>query len=165
MNNKDFHNNYLVQKHINLATVGGSPFDIRVVTQKNSQGQWGIGGAECRIAEAESLVTNISRGGYAMKLNETLSLAFGRQAVPSLTKEIFDLSLNLSIHLDSFQEHFAEFGIDIGIDMEQNLWIIEPNVRPSFNGFKDIEYRTYRKLSGETLLYALSLTKFGAGEF
>jgi glutathione synthase/RimK-type ligase-like ATP-grasp enzyme len=159
--NTAFHEDYLVQKCIKLAQIRGAAFDIRVVTQKKNKETWSLSGIECRVSDPDSLVTNISRGGYALELDTALWHSFQDQRVVSaLTKQIYEYCLNLCAHLDRTGEHFAELGLDIGIDQDQKIWLIEANVFPSFKGFKQMDYNTYQKIRYAPLLYARSLTEF-----
>jgi glutathione synthase/RimK-type ligase-like ATP-grasp enzyme len=156
---QDLFDKYLIQKYISLAKIGNSPFDIRVVMQKRPDKQWGCSGIECRISN-NGYLTNISRGGYALSLSDTLRQAFPSDAT-SLENQITELCRNFCLHMDTFGEHFAEFGLDVSIDTEQRLWIIEANVFPSFKGFKKIDPDTYLSIRYNPMLYASSLTQFG----
>jgi len=163
--NTEFHENYLIQKYLNLAKVNDSVFDIRVVVQKEKKDEWKITGIECRVAKIKTLITNISRGGYALELDKALESAFqNKEIVASLTEKIHDYCLNLCSFLDNRGEHYAEFGLDIGVDIDQNIWVIEANVFPSFKGFKQIDYDTYLNIRYTPLLYCLSLTEFASGK-
>ncbi len=164
LKNTEFHKDYLVQKHLRLAKVKDSVFDIRVVMQKKTRDIWNINGIECRVSNPKNLITNISRGGYPLKLDKALRAAFkDENIVLSLTKKIYEYCQGVCTHLDSIGEHFAEFGLDIGVDEDQKIWLIEANVFPSFKGFKQMEYDTYLKIRCTPLLYALSLTEFATG--
>lgn len=63
--------------------------------------------------------------------------------------------------MDESDEHYAELGIDIAVDINKNIWLIEANVFPSFKGFKKIDWQTYLAIRYTSMLYALSLTRFG----
>ena len=156
---QDLFTNYLVQKYIPLARINNSPFDIRVVMQKRPDQDWGTTGIECRVSN-NGYLTNISKGGYALPLDEALQKAFPG-AYGRLPEQINEVSRNFCLYMDTFGEHFAEFGLDIGIDTEQRLWLIEANVFPSFKGFKRIDLETYLAIRYTPLLYAASLTQFG----
>jgi glutathione synthase/RimK-type ligase-like ATP-grasp enzyme len=159
--NKNFFKRYLIQKFLPLARVGSSVFDIRVVMQKQQNKVWGCTGIECRVANSDSHLTNISRGGYALFLDEALYQAFPEDH-ELLARQVNELSEKLCLYMDTLGEHFAEFGLDIGIDIDKKLWLIEANVFPSFKGFKKIDRETYLSIRYTPLLYALALTKFGA---
>jgi glutathione synthase/RimK-type ligase-like ATP-grasp enzyme len=159
--NPCFFKRYLIQKHLNLAKIDGCIFDIRVVMQKNCDLLWKCTGIECRVGNPEILITNISKGGHALLLNEALEKVFPDHTdFDCKIKQINDLCKDICLHLDTTNKHFAEFGIDIAFDEDKNLWIIEVNVFPSFQEFKDIDYSNYLSIRHTPLLYALSLTDF-----
>ncbi|MGE5581251.1 MAG: YheC/YheD family protein [Bacillota bacterium] len=156
---QDLFDKYLIQKYIPLSKIGNSPFDIRVVMQKGSDKEWGCTGVECRVSN-NGYLTNISRGGYALPLDETIQQVFTADA-ESLLEQINRLCLNICLYMDTSGEHFAEFGLDIAVDTDKRLWLIEANVFPSFKGFKKIDPETYLSIRYAPLLYASSLARFG----
>jgi len=158
--NQNLFNKYIIQKYLSLARIGNSLFDIRVVMQKRRDKTWGCTGIECRVSNSSSHLTNISRGGYALSLNEALRRAFTGDN-ETILQQINELSSKFCLYMDASGEHFAEFGIDIAIDTDKNLWLIEANVFPSFKGFKKMDRDTYLSIRYTPILYALSLTQFG----
>lgn len=160
--NTSFFNKYLVQKCLSLANIDGARFDIRVVMQKERSNDWQCSGIECRVAAKESLVTNISRGGYALTIDEALKRAFPSKAgkYEKMKQDLDALCIKLCEHLDKMGHHFGEFGMDIALDTDGNMWIIEVNVFPSFKGFKTMDPDTYLKIRYTPMLYAAHLTGF-----
>lgn len=161
-NNPEFFNRYLIQRYLPLCRIGASLFDIRVVMQKAPDRAWRCTGIECRVSEPGSHLTNISRGGRALTLDQALCGAFGENdaARRSLPPRIDALCREFCLYMDTTGEHFAEFGIDVAVDTEKNVWLIEANVFPSFKGFKRTAPATYLAIRHQPLLYALSLTEF-----
>ncbi|MDP4182173.1 MAG: YheC/YheD family protein [Bacillota bacterium] len=159
--NQSLFNKYLIQKYLSLARIGKSLFDIRVVMQKNKEKLWRCSGIECRVSSDDSHLTNISRGGYALRLDDALNKAFGSD-YETIPDKINSFCAKFCEYMDLMGEHFSEFGIDIAVDTNKNLWLIEANVFPSFKGFKKIDRQTYLAIRYEPFLYALSLTKFGS---
>ena len=162
--NKSLFQKYLVQKYLNLAKVEDSFFDIRVVMHKellsvDKDWSWKCTGIECRVACPNCYLTNISKGGYPLTLEEAIERSFGL-GQEGLCEKVRTFSQNLCMHLDKMGEHYAEFGIDIAVDKNKKLWLIEVNVFPSFKGFKRMNMSTYLSIRYEPLLYALSLSKF-----
>ena len=158
--NQDFFNKYLIQRYLNLARIENSPFDIRVVMQKTKGKIWSCTGIECRVSSDNSHITNISRGGYALTLQEALRQSY-KKDYDTLPAKINDYCLKFCNQMDKMDQHFAEFGMDIAVDVNKTIWLIEANVFPSFKGFKSMDRRTYRSIRYTPLLYALSLTPFG----
>lgn len=153
---------YLIQKYLPLARIDKSPFDIRVVMHKGKDKTWGCTGIECRVSNGNSHITNISRGGYALSLGDALRKAFPTNCdYNKLSQQIHDFCIAFCQCMDNTHEHYAELGMDVAVDVNQNLWLIEANVFPSFKGFKKMDYETYLSIRYKPLLYALSLTEFG----
>jgi glutathione synthase/RimK-type ligase-like ATP-grasp enzyme len=156
--NQNFFDKYIVQQYLSLARIGSSLYDVRVVMQKQKDKSWLCTGIECRVS-SNSLLTNISRGGYALTLDEALSKSFDSD-YENLPQQIKDFCLKFSLFMDTQDEHYAEFGIDVAVDINKNLWLIEANVFPSFKGFKLTDRQTYLAIRYTPLIYALSLTQF-----
>ncbi|MDP4177931.1 MAG: YheC/YheD family protein [Bacillota bacterium] len=165
MKNNNFFQNFLIQQCLDLAKFQSSIFDIRIVMQKDENLNWKCSGIECRIAKIPFLITNISKGGHAVSLDDVLKDAFPeRTDYDDIKKSITTLCKDLCTSLDKMGHHFAEFGIDVGIDAAGKLWLIEVNVFPSFKGFKSMNYDEYIDIRETPLKYALSLTDFGGTE-
>ncbi|WP_139904920.1 YheC/YheD family protein [Clostridium thermarum] len=160
--NTEFFDKYLIQQHLSLAKIEGAPYDIRVVMQKLRQDQWKCSGIECRVAAKKSMITNISRGGYALTLDEALACSFkvDEEERQRIKDKVYELCFRLCESLDRLDHHFAEFGIDIALDADGNAWIIEVNVFPSFKGFKLMDYETYLGIRYTPILYAAHLAGF-----
>ena len=158
--NSDLFHKYLIQQYLRLAKIGNSCFDIRVVMQKDRQREWGCTGIECRVSGEGSHLTNISRGGNALTLEDALQLSFGKN-YEELPNNILSFCRRFCEYMDTQGGHFAEFGMDVAVDVNKNLWLIEANVFPSFKGIKRIDPKTYLAIRYTPLLYALSLSGFG----
>jgi hypothetical protein len=157
--NENLLKNYIIQQYLPLARIGNSLFDVRVVMQKRKGNQWQNTGIECRVS-GDSHLTNISRGGYALTLDEALRQSF-KEDYEYIPSQIDDFCQEFCHYMDESDEHYAELGIDIAVDIHKNIWLIEANVFPSFKGFKKIDWQTYLAIRYTSMLYALSLTKFG----
>lgn len=156
---------YLCQEKIDLATIAGSPFDIRVVMQRCPKGQWGCTGIECRLAGQGHMITNIAQGGRAMWLSEAVTATFGDAVDLAATEQsVKELAVQVCQLMDQTGEHFAEFGMDLAFDRAGKLWFIENNVIPGFKGFAILDSALYRRILAAPLLYANSLAGFGGDE-
>jgi glutathione synthase/RimK-type ligase-like ATP-grasp enzyme len=161
--NSGFFKRYLAQKVLSLAQVDGRLFNIRVVMQKSIKGRWRCSGIECRVGGPGMRVTNISRGGMAMQLDEALERAFGAGDHRRAVREIHDAAARVCAAMDRTGEHFAEFGLDLGLDTGGRLWLIEVNVFPSFKGFKLMDPPAYVRIRQAPLLYASTVAGFPPG--
>jgi glutathione synthase/RimK-type ligase-like ATP-grasp enzyme len=154
--------NYIIQPQLVLSSINGAPFDIRIVMGKNEDKSWHCRGIECRLASPKETITNISKGGQALSINNAIKLAFGPSVDSNKIKEeLVSLAEEFCRIMDTSGEHFAEFGLDFGIDLQQHFWFIESNVRPVFRGFKRMDYDNYLHIRHMPLLYAASLAGFG----
>lgn len=156
--NQTFFNKYLIQRYIKLASIDSAIFDVRVVMHKHNDKSWGCTGIECRVTK-NSHLTNISRGGYALTLEDALKSAFA-DGHEQISDHIHRFCIEVCKKLDLMGHHFGEFGLDIAVDENKSVWLIEANVFPSFKGFKRTDMDTYYAIRHMPLLYALSLTAF-----
>jgi glutathione synthase/RimK-type ligase-like ATP-grasp enzyme len=153
---------HLCQQRLDLATVDGARFDVRVVMQRDTAGRWQCTGIECRVAGHGCFLTNVSRGGKAMWLSEAITKAFGDKMDPfSAGPAIIGLCDRVCTVLDKTGKDFAEFGMDVTLDKSGRSWFIEANVIPTFHGFQAMDYETYRRILAAPLLYASHLVGFG----
>lgn len=160
-----FKKNYIVQQYLSLSTINGSPWDIRIIMQRNDKKKWQCNGIECRLAGTKEFLTNISRGGRALTVNQAVKLAVGPQAnARKIKDELIEAALCFCESMDQTGAHFAEFGLDFALDTNQRYWFIEANVRPTFNGFKKMDYQNYLHMSSAPLLYAAVLAGFKRGK-
>lgn len=157
-----FNREYIIQPFIELAKINGSPFDIRIVMQKNTDHSWQCNGIECRHAGEKELLTNISLGGEALPIKQAAKLAFGNDIdADALEEEVIDISKDFCELMDKTGKLYGEFGIDIAVDKNKKCWFIEANVRPTFKGFKTFDYQMYLKLCCTPIFYAAALSGFG----
>lgn len=125
---------YLAQPYICSRTKNGMPFDLRLHVQKNGQGQWIITMMYARISRNQSIVTNLSSGGYRVLIEKFLRENYPLHA-NSRKHQLESFALHLAKHLDNLQmenqsQYLDELGIDIGIDETNKIWIYEVNWRP-----------------------------------
>jgi D-alanine-D-alanine ligase-like ATP-grasp enzyme len=124
---------YLVQQGLRLATSGGAPFDIRVLTQKGIAGRWFRTKVYGRVAPPGTFISNISRGATPANVGTLLSNAFPdapqkrKQALSGL-KEITEI-VPRAVEA-ALETSLGELGIDVGIDTSGRAWLIEINSKP-----------------------------------
>ncbi len=153
--------NYIIQPYLDLAKIEKNPWDIRVVMQKNYHTGWQCSGIECRVAGMNQFVTNISRGGMALPLTKAVEESFGPTVYSKLLKEkVINTAKDFCEIMDETGEHFAEFGLDLAFDVNQKLWFIEANIRPTFNGFKKMDMANYYYICQNPIRYAAAVDGF-----
>ena len=121
---------YIMQPDLHLATVGGSPFDVRILMQKDGTGMWKRTKIYVRVAPKGRLTSNLSRGGTAMGLGWVLRYRFGKAR--RRVRASIDQAAKTIVHaLDEvFDSPLGELGLDLGIDRRGRVWLIEVNAKP-----------------------------------
>ena len=113
----------VIQQGIPLAQVGGRPFDIRVLAQKDSRGHWVVTGAAARVAPPGSFLTNVGAGGEAVPLERViLHMAAGDPGpADAAAQRVREVSLAVCRALDARWGALGELGIDLGFDPSWKL--------------------------------------------
>lgn len=132
---------FLVQPYLPLHTPDGSPYDVRVLVQKNGLGQWQTTGMAVRVGNKNGITSNLHGGGRAVPLSTFLSCHFRLAQRVKIERDIEQLVEQLPSFLEETHGRLFELGIDIGIDMNGIVWIIEVNSRPGRTVFRQIEDR------------------------
>lgn len=152
---------YICQRFIDLATKNGSPFDIRVLLQKDSDKKWHCSGIECRVASPNKEITNLAAGGTAMSFEEAVNFVEPPVNFNELYTAINHACNDFCFWIDRHKnQHYAEFGIDVGLDKYGNIWLIEANFRPGYKGFKTLDYDLYMEIGYRPLRYATAIQGF-----
>jgi len=123
---------YIVQQGLDLAKYKGSPFDLRIIYQKNGRGEWQISKKFCRIAPHGSSISNLSSGGSVAKSSKIMHHLFKKEdLIKSKNEEIRLLCKMVASTLENVSNStFGELGMDIGIDRKGHLFLIEVNSKP-----------------------------------
>ncbi|MCI3920137.1 YheC/YheD family protein [Paenibacillus sp. TRM 82003] len=149
---------YLIQEGIRLAKYKGRPFDLRVSVQRGGDGAWQVTGTVGKVAARGSRITNLARGGRAIKPKK-LYRAIGWE--PDRTDGLVrSVSLTTAARLGEKLRGLGDVGFDIGLSKDGTPYVIEMNGRDqrySFlkAGMKKTFDRTYRT----PLAYAVHLLR------
>lgn len=138
---------YIVQQRVNLASIQGRPFDIRILVQKIASKAWITTGKLARVAGENRIVTNTSSGGNRLYLEKAIfncRLKTSKKTRIKLLKKIDQISVNIAHYLDRFFPFHNIYGMDIGIDTKGRIFITEVNPWPSFRGYKHFDKPMYR---------------------
>ncbi|WP_274364911.1 YheC/YheD family protein [Paenibacillus thermotolerans] len=138
---------YIVQQGIDLVSAGGRPFDLRILIQKDSKGEWKISGVGARVAGASSITTHVPRGGSIDDPTKLLSGVFGSAE----GKRILTSAKNTAIILASQIEkgsgyNLGEMSMDLGVDTSKRLWFFEANSKPMKFDEPHIRKKSLRRL-------------------
>ncbi|MBO8171897.1 MAG: YheC/YheD family protein [Bacillaceae bacterium] len=137
---------YIIQQGIPLLKHRGSPFDVRVLVQKNGKGKWTVAGIGIRVAGQNGITTHVPRGGSIANPRHVLALCFGKDQTGTLLKEIEKKALRLVHYLDLMKGPLGEASMDLGIDRNRNIWFFEANAKPMKFDEPDIRRRSLHNL-------------------
>lgn len=153
---------YIVQQGLNLSTYKGSTFDLRIIYQKNSKGQWQIGKKFVRVAPGGSSVANMARGGTALTSRKVFSYLYSQKAViEEKNRQINDLCEKIAIGIEKGSgQLFGELGLDLGIDRNGHPWLIEVNSKPRKTTETDYSHSIMKNAFKRPLEYAAFLAGF-----
>lgn len=121
---------YLVQQGIDLVKYRRSPFDIRILVQKNGRGVWSVSGVGARVAGQDRITTHVPRGGKIARPDHVLRQNFSREKTNSLLSSIKNRAVKIAEHLEQSTGLMGEASMDIGIDRKGKLWFFEANAKP-----------------------------------
>ncbi|ASA23919.1 hypothetical protein B9T62_25930 [Paenibacillus donghaensis] len=127
---------YLVQERIQLAEIGGRPFDLRVTVQRGWGGEWQLTGLFAKLAAPGGFVSNIARGGEAISSSFALEKVFSGAEAARIRMSVGALSLRIASALEQSLPGLADIGLDIGIAGDGRLYFIECNGRDQRYGFQ-----------------------------
>ncbi len=158
------HGRYLIQQAIELIQFRGGVVDFRCIMQKDQSKEWVCKAIIGRYGERDSVVSNISSGGRAFKINKInkIALPLSDEKIAHLDDEISFSALQVCRALDEYGLNCGTLGLDIGVDNKENLWLIEINNRdpdPSI-ALNVRDWSLYKNLKTGVLLYAKSLAGF-----
>lgn len=141
---------YVVQPYLELSSPDQHPFDIRILFQKNSKGQWSETGRAVRIGKKESLTSNLDGGGTAVDASKFLAKWYTAERQKQINQDITMILTHLPSALEASHGPLIELGLDIGIDARGRVWIIEVNSKPGRDSFKLAKNRDAYELAVRT---------------
>lgn len=144
---------FIIQQYLDLFTSYKQPFDVRVLVQKDQNGNWDITGMSVRLGDKDNITSNLHGGGKVEQLLSLLEREFDQNKANIINDEINKLVLAIPSFLENNHGNLFELGIDIGIDRQGRVWIIEVNSKPGrkvFSLLKDKE-KTIKALSSPIL--------------
>jgi len=122
---------YIVQQGVPLATLNDSPFDLRVLVQKDGQGKWALTGIGARVAGESSITTHVPRGGSIRKPSKLLQACFGPVRTKMILARAGRASVSIARQIERSSGHMlGEMSMDLGVDRKGKLWFFEANSRP-----------------------------------
>jgi glutathione synthase/RimK-type ligase-like ATP-grasp enzyme len=152
---------YIVQQGLNLALYKGATFDLRIIYQKNKEGNWQLGKKFVRVAPRGSSISNLSSGGRVEISKRVLKYLFhNKERIENKNEEIKEFCLRVAKILEEKNNAiYGELGMDIGIDKQGALWLIEVNSKPR----KTTETEFSTAVMRRTFLRPLEFASYLAG--
>lgn len=138
---------YIAQQGINLTCYEERPFDLRVLIQKNSQGEWGISGVGARVAGKSSITTHVPRGGSIQDPEMVLTAALGSETAKHTLVKVRQSALAIARQIEKASGHLlGEMSMDLGVDTTGQIWFFEANSRPMKFDETDIRKKSLERL-------------------
>lgn len=122
---------YIVQQGIRLSSFNRRPYDLRVLVQKNKQGNWVLTGIGARIAGEKSITTHVPRGGRIDDPKNVLTHSFGNNTSNKLLVRTKKAALAIARQIERRSGYrLGEMSMDLGIDARGKIWFFEANSKP-----------------------------------
>lgn len=153
---------YIVQQGIDMAMYHGSPFDIRIIYQKNRFGEWQIGKKFVRVAPKGSSVSNLSSGGKALPMKIIMKAMFRKASlIEEKNQQINEVCRQIATTIEkTSQMIYGELGLDLGLDKNGNIWLIEVNSKPRKTTQTELSKIIMRNALKRPLEYSIYLAGF-----
>lgn len=148
---------FLIQQAIPLATYEGSTFDIRISVQKNGERKWVVSGMVAKVANPDNKLSNLARGGQAVRMDQVFSKLFDRNKMIEVVIKLLSASIEIAKQYEKYFPSLADLGLDMGVDNTGKPYLIEINVRDQrYSFFKAGELEMFKKTYRHPLEYARS---------
>ncbi|MCP8968177.1 YheC/YheD family endospore coat-associated protein [Ectobacillus ponti] len=120
---------FLLQPHLSVQDRHGRPFDIRILLQKDEQGQWQESGRGVRVGAARALVSNLHAGSSTISYAEWRA-AYPRRDLSLLEDDIRTLIAAVPRALERELPPLFEVGLDISVERNRAVWLLDVNSKP-----------------------------------
>lgn len=138
---------YLIQNFISLASIGGRPIDVRVMTQLDEANKWIITGRLVKVARPGFIISNPEE--KVLPLSSLFKHVVSPENSKAIITRMDELAILASEHLQQAYPQISIVGFDIALDTDGKLWIIEANFAPMVSLFRYLpdhsSYHTIRK--------------------
>lgn len=149
---------FLIQQGIPLARYEEKTFDIRVSVQKNGEREWTVSGMVAKVANQKNKLSNLSRGGRAVPLQEAMTGTFSEEQQERTMEQIREAAVEIARQYERHFQSLADLGMDMGIDDKGHPYLIEVNVRDQrYSFFKAGEKSMFKQTYRHPLEYAHTL--------
>ncbi|MED1950943.1 YheC/YheD family protein [Brevibacillus centrosporus] len=151
---------YIVQQGLRLQLVPKRAVDMRLLIQKDGNGDWRVTGHGMRVGGERSATSNLHGGGKAMPVPEFLRPRFGDARTVEIVRDCEQLAYQTAESLENHFGRMVEFGLDIGIDVNGRAWLIEVNPKPAREVFREMgAVQQYKQAISRPIEYAMYLAR------
>lgn len=136
---------YVLQRGITLANHEGHPYDLRVLVQKDSTGNWDVTGIGARVAPLGGILTHVPNGGVIRGAEEVLQASFKDEAndlLKGIKRKVLEIAQTIE---QNSQGIIGEMSVDIGVDESGKPWFFEANAKPMKFDEPDIRALSLRR--------------------
>ncbi|MBB5173258.1 YheC/YheD family protein [Texcoconibacillus texcoconensis] len=157
---------YIAQQHLHLQRLDGRSIDYRLLCIKDQTEAWNVVSGVARIANWNSIVSNLSKGGEKQRIKDVLDQLFPEYEAKHAGRMLIELATASCKTIDAYTRGtYAELGIDLAFDVNGHPWFIEANTKPSKQSFGETE-ATIRPSARHLVQYArfLAMSSTFAGQ-
>lgn len=122
---------YIIQQGIELTSVHGRAFDLRLLIQKTNHGAWSVTGIGARMAGSHSITTHVPRGGTIEDPEKLLPTLFGVEQAEAILNKVRNAAVQIAKQIERGAKYpLGEMSMDLGLDTSGELWFFEANSKP-----------------------------------
>ncbi|OEH86843.1 hypothetical protein BHU72_00830 [Desulfuribacillus stibiiarsenatis] len=129
---------YILQEGISPKQIEHSDYDLRVLVQKNMNGEWEATTISNRVAYDNYFNTSIYKAIYNAEIYLP-EILFNKEEGERILQELKEVSVKVASILDYQIGLLGELSVDFMLGENNKLKIIEVNGRPQKNIYDDIE--------------------------
>jgi glutathione synthase/RimK-type ligase-like ATP-grasp enzyme len=160
---------FIAQKRIHNRTDDDTPFDIRILMNKDKNGEWREFQRAIREGTEGGILTNISRGGFYFSQEEWES-RHPKADWRFIKTELNDILEGLPHVLEQQFSPLFELGIDVILARDSSLWILDINSKPGHKvvdalGIEKLDALHQAPLDYCEHLYSRALPSLRRGDF
>ncbi|NQD65543.1 YheC/YheD family protein [Bacillus haikouensis] len=160
---------FIAQERIHNRTELDTPFDIRILLNKDQFGEWREFQRAIREGTRGGIVTNISRGGTYYSQEEWESI-HPEADWTFIGTELNAMLIELPDLLEDYFSPLFELGVDVLLAQDGSLWILDINSKPGHKivdtlGIEKLDSLHQSPLEYCEHLYSISLPSLRRGDF
>jgi len=121
---------YVVQQGIHLLKHANRRFDLRVMVQRRSDGEWETTGVIGRLGAPRKIVTNYHNGGTLKPFSVLMSTHLPKEERSAFLARLHALGTSVARQLQTRYPSLKEIGLDVAVDAKLHPWILEVNTCP-----------------------------------